>query len=44
MIVAVAHDEFRAMGAEGIHAFGKELHVVYDLKYVLPSGGSDIRL
>ena len=21
------------MGAQGVHAFGKQLHVVYDLKY-----------
>jgi len=44
VIVAVAHDEFRAMGAKGIHAFGKPEHVVYDLKYVLPTADSDIRL
>ena len=36
IILAVAHDEFKAMGAQGIHAFGKPLHVVYDLKYILP--------
>ena len=44
VILAVAHDEFKAMGAKGIHAFGKPLHVVYDLKYVLPKEDSDIRL
>ena len=44
VIIAVAHDEFKALGSEGIHAFGKELHVVYDLKYVLPRSESDIRL
>jgi len=44
IILAVAHDEFRAMGASGIHAFGKDPHVVYDLKYVLSAEDSDLRL
>ena len=44
MIIAVAHDEYKALGAQGIHAYGKELHVVYDLKYVLPGAESDLRL
>src|SRR5210317_867499 len=30
VIVAVAHDEFRALGAEGIRAFCKETSVLYD--------------
>ena len=44
IILAVAHDEYRALGATGIHAFGCDPHVVYDLKYVLPVGASDLRL
>jgi UDP-N-acetyl-D-galactosamine dehydrogenase len=44
IIVAVAHDEYRKLGAKGIHAFGKDPHVLYDLKYVLPSEESDLRL
>ena len=44
IIVAVAHDEFKALGAAGIHAYGKTRHVVYDLKYVLPPDQSDLRL
>lgn len=45
VIVAVAHNEFRALGAEGIRAFGKpEKHVLYDLKYVLSANQSDLRL
>ena len=44
IIVAVAHDEYRKLGAAGIHAFGREPHVIYDLKYVLPFGESDLRL
>ncbi len=44
IILAVAHDQFRAMSAETIHAFGREAHVVYDLKYILDKSQSDIRL
>jgi UDP-N-acetyl-D-galactosamine dehydrogenase len=44
IIVAVAHDEFRAMGAKRIRAFGKTPHVLYDLKYLLPAEDSDLRL
>jgi UDP-N-acetyl-D-galactosamine dehydrogenase len=44
IILAVAHDEFRAMGSEQMHAYGKPLHVLYDLKYMLPKAESDMRL
>lgn len=45
IIIAVGHDQFKAMGAAGIRAFGKASgHVVYDLKYVLNSAEADIRL
>jgi UDP-N-acetyl-D-galactosamine dehydrogenase len=45
VIVAVAHHQFRALGAEGIRAFGKpNNHVLYDLKYVLDANQSDLRL
>jgi UDP-N-acetyl-D-galactosamine dehydrogenase len=44
IILAVAHDEFRAMGAEGIRALGKPVHVLYDLKYVLAAEAVDLRL
>lgn len=44
VILAVAHNEFRAMGAEAIRALGKSVHVLYDLKYVLNSKESDLRL
>jgi UDP-N-acetyl-D-galactosamine dehydrogenase len=42
--LAVAHDEFKVMGSENIHALGKVLHVLYDLKYVLPKADVDMRL
>ena len=44
IILAVAHDQFRDMGAERIRAFGKKGAVIYDLKYVLEPGEADIRL
>lgn len=44
IILAVAHREFREQGGEGIRAWGKPEHVLYDLKYLLPSGESDLRL
>ena len=44
VIIAVAHNEFRALGAEGIRALGKADHVLYDLKYLFPADAADIRL
>lgn len=44
IILAVAHDEFKELGADKIRALGKETHVLYDLKYVLDRDDSDLRL
>ncbi len=44
VVLAVAHNEFRSMGAAKIRALGKDKHVLYDLKYLLERGQSDIRL
>ncbi len=44
IILAVSHDQFVKMGAEGIRALGKPQHVLYDLKYVLTADQADIRL
>lgn len=44
VVIAVGHQIFADLGAAGIRAFGKEHHVLYDLKYVLPAGDSDVRL
>jgi UDP-N-acetyl-D-galactosamine dehydrogenase len=44
VIIAVAHDQFKALGAEGIRAFCKDRSVLYDIKYVLPSDAVDDRL
>lgn len=44
VILAVSHDEFKAMGVDAIRKLGKENHVLYDLKYVLPKESVDMRL
>ena len=44
IIVAVAHDEIKALGSEGVHAFGREPHVTYDIKHVLSKDEVDGRL
>lgn len=44
VVIAVAHNEFRAMGAQKIRAFGKATSVLYDIKYVLPADAVDDRL
>ena len=44
LVIAVGHDQFRALGSEGIRALGKPQAVVYDVKYVLPRDAVDGRL
>ena len=45
MVLAVGHDQFRALGGQGVRAFGKaEASIVYDVKYVLPRDAVDGRL
>ncbi|WP_322996665.1 Vi polysaccharide biosynthesis UDP-N-acetylglucosamine C-6 dehydrogenase TviB [Castellaniella sp.] len=44
IIIAVAHEQFAAMGAAALRALGKPDHVLYDLKYVLDADQSDLRL
>ena len=44
IIIAVSHSQFISMGASGIRALGSSKHVLYDLKYVIPSSESDLRL
>ena len=45
IVLAVAHTQFRELGAEGIRAFGKdEGCVLYDVKHVLPVREVDGRL
>lgn len=44
IILAVGHSEFKEMGAQKIRALGKSSHVLYDIKYLLSSTESDLRL
>ena len=45
ILIAVAHREFKLMGAAGVRSLGKpDCHIVYDLKYIIESGGADLRL
>ena len=44
IILAVGHQQFKAMGIEDIRDLGKNVHVLYDLKYVFPADASDLRL
>ena len=45
IILAVAHDRYREMGADAVRAFGRARgHVLYDLKHVFAPEQSDLRL
>ena len=44
VVVAVGHQEFKDMGAEGIRRFGKDRSIIYDIKYLLPRDSADDRL
>jgi UDP-N-acetyl-D-glucosamine/UDP-N-acetyl-D-galactosamine dehydrogenase len=44
IVVAVAHHQFKTLGAARLRSFGKPTHVLYDLKYVFSAAESDIRL
>jgi UDP-N-acetyl-D-galactosamine dehydrogenase len=44
IILAVAHWQFKEMGADALRKLGKTEHVLFDLKYVLPIGAADVRL
>jgi UDP-N-acetyl-D-galactosamine dehydrogenase len=44
IVLAVAHPEFKELGAAGIHALGKPNHVLFDVKALLAKGETDGRL
>ena len=44
ILLAVAHDEFKRLSAQQIRAFGKQNHVLYDIKYLLQANEVDGRL
>lgn len=44
IILAVAHREFTEFNTEAIRRLGRESHVLYDVKYLLPTHATDGRL
>ncbi|WP_199244491.1 nucleotide sugar dehydrogenase [Lysobacter panacisoli] len=44
VILAVAHEQFRELGAEGARAFGRPHALLYDIKSLYPREGVDARL
>jgi UDP-N-acetyl-D-galactosamine dehydrogenase len=44
IVLAVAHEQFRELGEQGIKAYGKPESVFFDIKYLLPQGAADGRL
>jgi UDP-N-acetyl-D-galactosamine dehydrogenase len=44
IVLSVAHQQFREMGPEAIHALGRNPHVLYDVKQMLPAAAVDGRL
>lgn len=44
VVIAVGHQQFKEYTADTIRNWGRSSHIVYDLKYVLPTGDSDLRL
>lgn len=44
ILLAVAHNEFKELPVEKIRAYGKDNHVLYDIKYLLKANESDGRL
>jgi UDP-N-acetyl-D-galactosamine dehydrogenase len=44
IIIAVAHDEFKKMAIGDFRALLKPRGIIYDLKYIIPSADSDLRL
>ena len=44
VVLAVAHEQFKDMGEQGIKAYGKSGSVFFDIKYLLPQEATDGRL
>jgi UDP-N-acetyl-D-galactosamine dehydrogenase len=44
IVVAVAHDEFRALGVDGLRRLAAERAVIYDIKGIFPKDAVDARL
>lgn len=44
IVMAVAHTQFKEMGAERIREYAKENHILFDLKYLFDEQDTDLRL
>jgi UDP-N-acetyl-D-galactosamine dehydrogenase len=44
IILAVAHDEFKAMGGSGVRALAKPTCFIYDIKNIIDQSEADLRL
>ena len=44
VVLAVAHEVFSAMGADGVRALGKPEAVLFDVKAIFPREAADLRL
>ncbi len=44
IILCVGHNEFRAMGVDAIRQLGRDNHVLFDVKHILPKDRVDGRL
>jgi UDP-N-acetyl-D-glucosamine/UDP-N-acetyl-D-galactosamine dehydrogenase len=44
IILAVAHNEFKKISSKELKNFGKDKHVIYDIKYLLKANEADGRL
>ena len=44
IVLAVAHDKFKSLSEEMIRSYGKNNHILYDIKYLLKPNESDGRL
>jgi len=43
-VLAVSHDQFKELTLKELKSYGKETHVIFDIKYLLPSDQTDGRL
>jgi UDP-N-acetyl-D-galactosamine dehydrogenase len=44
IVLAVAHDQYRQLGAQGARRFGRDNALLYDIKSLYPIDGVDARL
>ena len=44
IVLAVAHDSFASLGVDMIRSYGKDPHILFDLKYIFPPNKTDMRL